>query len=74
MAGFAKHQIAVLHHDGMEAIVLSFRVNRLFNPEAYRIFDDEAQHCWANMHKVNDRTLAGYHYSNDNGTVVLELR
>ena len=68
-----QHQIWVLHSHG-EACVFSFRADRLFNTRAHDIFDREATRNWFNMRRVHDITLAGYHYANSDGTVVLELR
>jgi hypothetical protein len=67
-----KHEIWVLHSNG-GAVIRTFWVDRAFGIHAQEQFGLEAVNHFADMHRVKDTTLAGYHFSNADGTVVLEL-
>jgi hypothetical protein len=67
------HQIWVLHSNG-SAIIASFWTRNSFNRAAYNRFREEALQRWSGMRRVRDTTVAGFHYSNADGSVCLELR
>jgi hypothetical protein len=71
-----KHEVRLIHSNG-EATILSFWVRQAFGHVAQQRFRQEAKAHFVKagngMRRVNDTTVAGFHYANDDGTVVLEL-
>jgi hypothetical protein len=67
-----KHEIRLIHAHG-EAVVATRWFRNSFTRSAYQWFRAEAWNNFAMMHRVKDSTVAGFHFRNADGTVVLEL-
>lgn len=67
------HEIRLIHLNG-ESVLATREFDKMFSNAAYRWFDAEAYKHFPKMFHVADSTIAGFHYRNDDGTVVLEMR
>ena len=67
-----KHQIRLLTSNG-SAIIATFWTARAFDFRAQQMFQALALRHFGEMREVKDSTLAGRHFANNTGAVVVEL-